>query len=79
MFSLLGILAHWRLNPRRWLTWYLEGCAAARGKAPEDIEPFVPWNLSDERRLTLGGASHCALGPRHLLMSPVTPSSSPRA
>jgi len=54
MFSLLATLAHWKLNPRRWLTWYLESCAAAGGKAPEDIQPFLPWNLSDERRVALG-------------------------
>jgi transposase len=54
MFSLLATLTHWELNPRRWLTWYLESCAAAGGKAPEDIQPFLPWNLSDERRAALG-------------------------
>jgi transposase len=54
MFSLLATLAHWKLNPRRWLAWYLESCAAAGGKAPEDIQPFLPWNLSDEHRLALG-------------------------
>jgi transposase len=53
MFSLLATLAHWKVNPRRWLTWYLESCAAAGGKAPEDIQPFLPWNLSDERRADL--------------------------
>ena len=54
MFSVLATLTHWKLNPRLWLTWYLESCAAAGGKAPEDIQPFLPWNLSDERRLALG-------------------------
>jgi transposase len=53
MFSLLATLAHWNVNPRLWLRWYLESCAAAGGKAPEDIEPFLPWNLSTERRVTL--------------------------
>ena len=53
MFSPLATLAHWKLNPRLWLTWYLESCAAAGGKAPEDIRPFLPWNLSDERRAAL--------------------------
>ena len=53
MFSLLATLAHWKLHPRRWLTWYLESCAAAGGKAPQDIQAFLPWNLSEERRLTL--------------------------
>jgi transposase len=53
MFSLMATLAHWNLNPRLWLTWYLESCAAAGGQAPEDIEPFLPWNLSGERRAAL--------------------------
>jgi transposase len=53
MFSLLATLAHWELNPRRWLRWYLESCAAAGGKAPEDIQPFLPWNLSADRRAEL--------------------------
>jgi transposase len=54
MFSLLATLAHWKLNPRRWLAWYLESCAVAGGKPPQDIQAFLPWNLSDERRLVLG-------------------------
>jgi transposase len=54
MFSIFATLVHWKINPRLWLTWYLESCAAAGGKAPEDIQPFLPWNLSDERRSELG-------------------------
>jgi len=50
MFSMLATLRRWDLNPRRWLTWYLESCAAAGGKPPADIETFLPWNLSDQRR-----------------------------
>ena len=53
MFSLLATLARWKVNPRLWLKWYLESCAAAGGKAPEDIQPFLPWNLWDERRAAL--------------------------
>jgi transposase len=54
MFSLFATLVRWKLNPRRWLMWYFESCATAGGKAPEDIQPFLPWNLSDERRSELG-------------------------
>jgi transposase len=53
MFSLLATLAHWKINPRLWLLWYLESCAAAGGKAPNDIQPFLPWNLSPERHAAL--------------------------
>jgi transposase len=54
MFSLFATRVSWKLNPRLWLMWYLESCAAAGGEAPEDIEPFLPWNLSDQRRSALG-------------------------
>jgi transposase len=53
MFSLLATLACWKINPRLWLTWYLENCAAAGGKVPDDIQPFLPWNLASERRAIL--------------------------
>ena len=72
MFSLLATLAHWKLNPRLWLTWYLESCAAAGGKAPEDIQPFLPWNLSAERRAALADANHDSRRRRHLLTLPIT-------
>lgn len=49
LFSLLQTLALWDLNPRLWLTAYLDACAAAGGKAPPDLESFLPWNLSEAR------------------------------
>ena len=56
LFSLFATVMRCGLNPRLWLTWYLESCAAAGGKAPEDIQPFLPWNLSQERRSELGAS-----------------------
>jgi len=53
MFSLLATLAHWKINPRLWLLWYFESCAAAGGKSPDDIQQFLPWNLSPEQRWAL--------------------------
>src|SRR5262249_33782861 len=55
LFSIFATLTMWKLNPRKWLQWYLESCAAQGGKAPADISPFLPWNLTDEQRLQLGG------------------------
>ena len=49
MFSILATLKQWGLNPRRWLSWYLESCAAAGG-VPEDIAEFLPWDLTPQRR-----------------------------
>jgi transposase len=53
LFSLFATLAKWNLNPRHWLRWYLDVCAAAGGQAPSDIQPFLPWHLNEERLRTL--------------------------
>ena len=57
LFSLFATLDRCGLNPRLWLTSYLESCAAAGGKAPADISPFIPWQMTAERRESL------SLGP----------------
>jgi transposase len=59
-FTLLATLKHWRLNPQRWLTAYLEACAAAGGKAPDDIRPFLPWNLSAEQKAAFASGPNVA-------------------
>ena len=53
LFSILATLKLWQINPRLWLRWFLDSCAAAGGKAPADIQPFLPWNLSEEQRRKL--------------------------
>jgi transposase len=55
-FSIFATLSMWKLNPRKWLTWYFESCAAAGGKVPADIQPFLPWNLSEEKKKELRDA-----------------------
>jgi transposase len=52
-FSIFATLSLWKLNPRKWLTWYFEHCAAAGGKVPQDISVFLPWNLSAEKKKEL--------------------------
>jgi transposase len=49
-FSIPQALCLWRLNPRSWLTAYLTACAAAGGTAPEEVEAFLPWNLSHHQQ-----------------------------
>ncbi len=53
MFSIVATLKQWNVNPRRWLAWYLESCAAAGSRVPEDVERFLPWNLTADRRAEL--------------------------
>ncbi len=32
MFSILATLSLWKLNPRKWLTWYFEHMRGGRGQ-----------------------------------------------
>ena len=56
MFSILATLSHWRINPRHWLMWYLKTCAVSGGKAPSDVSPFLPWNLTPDQLASLRAA-----------------------
>jgi transposase len=53
LFSILATLQLWQINPRLWLNWYLQSCAEAGSHSPTVIEPFLPWNLSQEMRAKL--------------------------
>jgi transposase len=50
LFSLFQTLALWNINPRLWLTAYLQACAEAGGRAPAQPEALLPWNLSEQQR-----------------------------
>lgn len=50
MFSILATLAKWRINPRKWLRAYLQACALAGGKVPEDVDRWMPWNLTAQQK-----------------------------
>lgn len=50
LFSVLATLKLHGLNERKWLTWFLDSCAAAGARSPADIQPFLPWNLTPEQR-----------------------------
>ena len=49
MFSIFATLILWKINPRVWLNWYFAACAANGGRAADDPESFLPWNLSEAR------------------------------
>jgi transposase len=50
LFSLFATLTLSKINIRKWLTWFLQSCAEHGGQAPGDIDPFLPWNMSEEKR-----------------------------
>ncbi len=50
LFSILQTLGLWGINPRHWLSCYLNACADNGGMAPEDIQSFIPWRMNEEQR-----------------------------
>src|SRR3954453_11232505 len=50
MFSIVATLKKHRLEPRKWLTAYLQACAQAGGKAPEEVDKWLPWELSAQQK-----------------------------
>ena len=53
MFSVLQTILLWGLNPHHWLSAFLQACADNGGQSPADLCPFVPWQMSAERREAL--------------------------
>ena len=49
LFSIFQTLKLWELNPRKWLTKYLQSCAENRGHCPQDLACFLPWTMSEEQ------------------------------
>ena len=50
LFSVLQTLCLWKINPRVWLTAYLGACAEGGGAAPQTLDDFLPWKMSEEKR-----------------------------
>jgi transposase len=49
-FPLFATLTLAQINVRTWLTWFLNCCAENGGQVPSDINPFLPWEMSVEKR-----------------------------
>jgi len=49
-FTLLATLRQHGLCPRKYFQAYLEACARAGGRAPENLEEFLPWKWSAAKR-----------------------------
>jgi transposase len=49
-FSIFQTLLKNDIDPKKWLTAYLDACARAGGKVPDDVDAFLPWNMSEERK-----------------------------
>jgi transposase len=49
LFSLFQTLLVWGVNPRLWLTDYLQHCAESGCEPPEKAAAFLPWDLNKEQ------------------------------
>lgn len=50
MFTILETIDMNGLDVRKWLNEYLEACAKNGGKAPANVDEWLPWNMSEERK-----------------------------
>ena len=50
MYSVVGTLALNGIDVLRWLEAWLEACAKNAGRPPDDLSPWLPWSMSEERR-----------------------------
>ena len=56
MYSVAGTLAINGIDVRRWLKEWLTACAENGGKPPDDLSPWLPWSMSEERRRELAAS-----------------------
>jgi transposase len=57
MYSLLMTAKLWNLNARAWLGEYLQACADNGGRAPLQLERFLPWAMDAARLAALRAPS----------------------
>lgn len=52
LFTIFQTLLKNNIDPQKWLLAYFNACAQNGGRTPKDIDSFLPWNLSQEQKLT---------------------------
>lgn len=53
LFSIFETLKLWGISSTGWLKFYLQSCAENYGKALSDVEPFLPWNMSEAQKIKI--------------------------
>jgi transposase len=51
LFTIFQTLLKNNVDPQKWLVSYFTACAQNNGYQPENIDAFLPWNLSPEQKL----------------------------
>ena len=50
MYSVIGTLSMNGIDVLRWLEAWLKACAENGRQPPEDLEPWLPWSMSEKRK-----------------------------
>ena len=50
LYTVVGTLSMNGINVLRWLEAWLTECASNGGKPPDDLSPWLPWTMSEQRR-----------------------------
>ena len=58
IFTIFQTLLKNNIDPQKWLFEYFNACARNGGKPPEDIDAFLPWQFSDEKKLAMYFREH---------------------
>jgi len=53
LFTIFQTVLINNINPKLFLQAYFEACAKNGGEAPDNIDEFLPWNLSDKKKAQL--------------------------
>ena len=56
LYSILMTIKYWKINPRLWLQDFLETCAESGNCCPDDLSPFLPWKMKEQRLAYLRGS-----------------------
>jgi transposase len=61
MYSVLMTMRRWQINPRTWLTAYLQACAEHGNRPPADLDAFLPWTMDAARLAAMRATSGSSL------------------
>jgi len=50
VFTILQTLIKNQIDPQKWLFAYFEACAQNGGRAPDNVDDFLPWNLPEDKK-----------------------------
>lgn len=50
LFTIFGTMKLWKLNVHTWLLSYFHECASLGGRPPDNIQKYLPWNMSERKK-----------------------------